>query len=67
MNRKFGIDLVTHIRFFADEAEQMAHQVHRMMEALKAIADEIRAFYVAVVFPFVKWLMSTHPGQPAKV
>lgn len=67
MNRNFRIDLVTNIRFFADEAEQMAHQVHRMMEALKAIADDVRAFYLDVVVPFVEWLMSTQAGQPAKV
>lgn len=67
MNCKFRIDLVTNIRFFADEAEQVAHQVHRMMEALQAIADDVRAFYLDVVVPFMEWLMSTQAGRPAKV
>lgn len=66
MNRKFRIDLVTNIRFLADEAEQMAHHVHRMMDALNAIVDDIKAFYVGVIVPFLAWLMSTEPGQPAK-
>jgi hypothetical protein len=67
MNRKFPIGPVTILRFLADEAEQMAPHVHRIVAAVKAIANDVRAFYVDVVAPFVEWLKSMQACQPAKV
>lgn len=67
MNRKFPIDPVTNARFLADEAEQVAHQVHRMMTALKAIANDVEALYIEVVAPFIEWLKSMQACQPANV
>lgn len=67
MNHKFVIDPAKVASFLADEAEQMAHHVHRLVAALKAMADDVKAFYVDVLAPFVEWLQSMQTSEPAKV
>lgn len=57
----------TNARFLADESEQMADHVHRMLAAVKAIAEDVRAFYVDIVAPLVEWLKSMQACQPVKV
>jgi hypothetical protein len=59
------VDPVSKTEFLADEAEQIAHHLHRMLEALKAIAKDFRGFYCEVVAPIVEWLRSMRDSQAA--
>lgn len=66
MNRTSPIGPATDPRVFADKAEQMAHDLHRTVESLKEIADDLKGAYT-VVSPVVEWLKSKQACSPAKV
>ncbi|WP_459385248.1 hypothetical protein [Arthrobacter humicola] len=57
MNRRFPIDPVTHARVLANNAEQVAQDVHRTAAAVNSIAENVRAIH-GVVSPLVEWLKS---------
>jgi hypothetical protein len=58
MHRQLTINPVTDARVIADKAEQMAHEVRRTVAAVKAIVDDVKVVYKAVVSPLVEWLKS---------
>lgn len=64
MNRKSPP--ATDTRAFADKAQQTAHDLHRTVESLKEIADDLKGAY-ALVSPVVDWLKSKQACPPAKV
>ena len=70
MNRRFSIDPVTQARVLADNAQQMAHEMHRAAGAVKTMNHDFRATWDLVsplVSPVIELLKSWWACPPAKV